>query len=197
MEADPALLSDVVAAIRTTLDRYNTTVWENRFIVGGVVEQIIGASARALGLAVDNAGKMNQGYDLRISPFPEIGISIKGVFASVNGKHNLVNVRGDGNRVDLSERWTRATIFVMSGVGIGYVDPKFGQDLVSASGDAVQISGSGLRAWWASTQGEWIIAARIPAKPAAGPTIRVASDPVSLDVLQGFPRLSPHWRAEV
>jgi hypothetical protein len=194
--ADPALLSDVISAIGVTLDRYNTTVWENRFIVGGVVEQIIGASARAIGLDVENAGKTNQGYDLRISALPEIGISIKGVFASVNGRHNLINVRGD-HQEGLSDRWNRATIFVMSGVGIGYVDPEFGRDLISSSGDAVQISGKGLRAWWVSTQGDWIIEATVPAKPAAGPTIRVASDPVSLDVLQGYPRLSRHWRAEV
>ena len=55
------LRREVIEAIATVLRLYNTAVWENRFIVGGVVEQIIGSSARALGFDVRNAGKSNQG----------------------------------------------------------------------------------------------------------------------------------------
>jgi len=191
----PALKTSVSEAIGVTLERYNTTVWENRFIVGGVIEQIIGASARAVGLTVENAGKSNQGYDLEIQNDPTIGISVKGVFASVNGKHNLVNFRGEGNAEDPTSRWNTATMFVMSGVGIGYTDPEFGGQYLHVTSDALQISGKGLQEWWIANP-DRLIEIEIPGKP-TGPAIRVASDPVSFDVLQDYPNLIPHWRAEI
>lgn len=189
LESDPELARQTGDAIAAVLERYNTVVWENRFVVGGVVEQIVGSAARALGLEVANAGKQNQGYDLELGE--GVGISIKGVFASINGWHNLINTRGG-----TPGRWRTATLFVMSGEGICYVDPDLGGDLTQQSRDALQISGRGLREWWASHP-EWVvIEVDVPEKP-TGPASRVASDPVSWDILQGFPRLTPHWRPEV
>ena len=195
IERDPILLAEVVAAIDAVLTRYNTSVWENRFIVGGVVEQIIGASARDLGLDVENAGKQNQGYDLELEGSARTGISIKGVFATANGMHNLVNVRTSNPDRDLRDRWTTATIFVMSEVGIGYTDPYFGAEFLNPTGDALQISGRNLRQWWADHP-EWIISAPIPRKP-KGPAVRVASDAVSFDIFSDFDRLKRSWRPEI
>jgi len=195
LERDQALLAEVVAAIDAVLTRYNTTVWENRFIVGGVVEQIIGASARDLGLDVQNAGKQNQGYDLELEAPSGVGISIKGVFATTNGMHNLVNVRSSSPDRDLRERWTTATIFVMSEVGIGYTDPRFGADFLNPTSDALQISGRLLTQWW-NDHPEWLISAPIPRKP-RGPAVRVASDAVSFDIFSDFNRLQRSWRPEI
>ena len=195
LERDHVLLSEVVAAIDAVLTRYNTTVWENRFIVGGVVEQIIGASARDLGLDVQNAGKQNQGYDLELDGANGAGISIKGVFATTNGMHNLVNVRTSDPDRDLRERWTTATIFVMSEVGIGYTDPHFGAKFLNPTGDALQISGRSLKQWW-DDHPEWLIRAPIPRKP-SGPAVRVASDAVSFDIFSDFDRLRRSWSAEI
>ena len=195
VERDPVLLRELVAAIDAVLTRYNTSVWENRFIVGGVVEQIIGASARDLGLDVQNAGKQNQGYDLELDGPNGAGISIKGVFATTNGMHNLVNVRGSDPERDLRDRWTTATIFVMAEVGIGYTDPLFGAEFLNPTGDALQISGRLLRQWW-EAHPEWLISAPIPRKPDV-PATRVASDAVSLDIFSDFPRLQRGWRPEI
>lgn len=195
LESDRALLTEVVSAIDAVLTRYNTTVWENRFIVGGVVEQIIGASARELGLNVQNAGKQNQGYDLELEAPGGLGISIKGVFATTNGMHNLVNVRSSSQERDLRERWLTATIFVMSEVGIGYTDPHFGASFLNPTSDALQISGRLLKHWWVENP-EWLINAPIPKKP-DGPAVRVASDAVSFDIFSDFARLQRSWRPEI
>ena len=195
LEADRILLDEIIAAVDAVLTRYNTTVWENRFIVGGVVEQIIGASARDLGLDVQNAGKQNQGYDLELESPSGIGISIKGVFATTNGMHNLVNVRSSNHERDLRESWLTATIFVMSEVGMGYVDPLFGADFLNATSDALQISGRMLKQWWKENP-QWLINAPIPKKP-VGPAMRVASDAVSFDIFSDFDRLKRSWRPEI
>lgn len=195
IEKDAVLLSEVVAAIDAVLTRYNTVVYENRFIVGGVVEQIIGASARDLGLEVQNAGKQNQGYDLELGVADGAGISIKGVFASTGGRHNLINIRSSESDRDLRELWTTATIFVMSEIGIGYTDPLFGADFLHPTKDALQISGGLLKKWWAQHP-EWLIEAPIPRKP-SGPASRVASDAVSLDIFGDFKRLARSFRPEI
>jgi hypothetical protein len=195
LETDRPLFDEVLGAIAEVLSRYNTTVFENRFIVGGVVEQIIGASARALGLNILNAGKQNQGYDLELDGSSDTGISIKGVFASMSGKHNLVNTRGSNEGRDLTTRWTTSTIFVMSGVGIGYTDPELGGEFLHPTADALQISGGGLQRWW-NENPEWIIRADIPRKP-TGPATRVASDAVAWDVFGNFERLKKNWSPEI
>jgi hypothetical protein len=186
---------EVSSSIASVLQRYNTVVWENRFIVGGVVEQVIGASARALGIEIRNAGKQNQGYDLELNDEDHSGVSIKAVFASTKGKHNLVNTRSQNlGGVDPS-RWQSATIFVMAGVGMGYIDPEFGSNLVTSTSDAIQISGKGLQDWWGLNP-EWLIPIEIPNKP-TGEASRVASDAVSFDVFQDFQTLKKFWEPEI
>ncbi len=198
MLGDQGVSTAVVGAIGEVLSRYNTVVWENRFIVGGVVEQVLGASARALGIDVLNAGKRNQGYDLELPGEVPAGISVKGVFASTGGKHNLVNVRNTGGKITLTDchkKWSRATMFVMAGVGIGYADREMNADLLSPSSDAVQISGRGLKEWWREHPA-WVIELAIPAKQ-SGPAVRVASDAVSMDVLADFPALTDFFIPEI
>jgi|GEM_PF-338361 len=192
---DTTLSGEVSTAIRVVLDRYNTTVWENRFIVGGVVEQIIGASARELGLVVANAGKQNQGYDLELDKTRDLGISIKGIFASTGGMHNLVNFRSSGESEDLRSRWSRATIFVMSDVGVGYIDPQMGSEFLHQTADALQISGKKLKAWW-DEHPEWLVSVAIPKKSNLEAT-RVASDAVSWDIFNDFSRLRKNWQPEI
>ncbi len=186
---------EVTNSISAVLHRYNTVVWENRFIVGGVVEQVIGASARALGIDIRNAGKQNQGYDLELGDENHSGVSIKAVFASTKGKHNLVNTRSTNHGGVDPSRWQSATIFVMAGVGMGYIDPEFGSNLVTSTSDAIQISGKGLQEWWV-TNPEWLIPIEISNKP-TGEASRVASDAVSFDVFQDFQTLKKFWEPEI
>ena len=194
-----SLRREVIDAIAAVLRLYNTAVWENRFIVGGVVEQIIGSSARALGFDVRNAGKSNQGYDLQLSGDPVVGISVKGAFAKKQGGTiNLINLRkkdGQLTQAEAAKRWSSATIFVIAGVGIGYADHEQIPDLVISTADAIQIKGEDLASWWRSNP-EWLIDADVPVKP-KGPTVRVASDAVSLDVFADFSQLGAHWEREI
>jgi hypothetical protein len=191
----PDVLGELIGALDAALRRYNTTVWENRFIVGGVTEQIVGSAARAVGISVVNAGKRNQGYDLELPTQPAVGISIKGVFASVNGFHNLINTRGAADKDELIARWKTATVFIMSGVGIGYIDPEFGSGFLKCTNDALQISGRELREFW-TPNSTWILEAAIPEKP-TGEAQRVASDAVSFDIFADFPILQKNWLPEI
>jgi hypothetical protein len=195
LSARPEVLGELLGALDAALRRYNTTVWENRFIVGGVTEQIVGSAARAVGLSVANAGKRNQGYDLELSTEPAVGISVKGVFASVNGYHNLINTRGAADNVELIARWQTATIFIMAGAGIGYVDPELGSGFLKCTSDALQISGRDLRDFWMPNSA-WILEADVPKKP-TGEAQRVASDAVSFDIFADFPILQKNWLPEI
>ena len=195
MTSNYAIEVEVSKSIAAVLQRYNTVVWENRFIVGGVVEQVIGASARALGIDIRNAGKQNQGYDLELNDLNHSGVSIKAVFASTKGKHNLVNTRSTNQGGVDPSRWQSATIFVMAGVGMGYIDPDFGAGLVTSTSDAIQISGKGLQDWWVMNP-EWLIPIEISNKP-TGEASRVASDAVSFDVFQDFHTLKRFWEPEI
>lgn len=197
----PDLASDIVESISTVLAAYNSSVWENRFIVGGVVEQIIGSSARAMGLQVANAGKQNQGYDLKVGIRRPVGISVKGQFNSKgSGNINLVNVRKKQGKLSQDEavqRWSSATMFVIAGIGIGYADNEQVPHLVQSTSDAVQIKVTGLRKWWEEKQNQcWLIELPVPLKPKA-PAVRVASDTVATYIFADFPTLKKYQEDEI
>lgn len=189
LRKDAELIEEIEGALVAVHQRYDTRVWENRFVAGGVTEQIIGSAARAVGLVVANVGKHNQGHDLEL-PGGE-GLSIKAVFSSTDGQIRLINKLGAGSRV-----WMDATIFPMAGVGIGYADPELVPGLTSSSGDALVISGRDLKAFWHGNR-QWLMDfVQVPPKSSGGNT-SVASDVVAFDVFQRFPRLMNSFRPEI
>ena len=187
--ADKPLRDEMTGALKELHRRYNSTVWENRFVCGGVAEQVIGSSARALGLTVANAGKTNQGYDLELAP--GVGISVKAEFA-VNSSVTLVNTRGDA----ADRTWDYATIFVLSSRGVGYADPELVPDATSRTKDQINIKVKPLLAYWDANPTWFIGNMEIPPKSDT-PSARVASDAISWDILQDFPRLVAHFKPEV
>ena len=72
LEKKPVVLAEFLAACRTVNVRFDTAIYENRFIVGGVVEQLLGASMRAVGCDIDNVAKTRRGVDLS-SPTLDVG----------------------------------------------------------------------------------------------------------------------------
>ena len=112
---DSAMQDELLAAITECFHRYDTGAYENRFIVGAVVEQLLGATARALGFEVENAGAHRQAYDLEIGP--NYGLSVK--YSSSTGRSARVRITNSQGAVGV---WTTGTIFVLAGVGIGYAD---------------------------------------------------------------------------
>jgi len=189
LRADTQLIAEIEGALAAVHERYDTRVWENRFVAGGVTEQIIGSAARALGLDIANVGKHNQGYDLEL-PSGE-GLSIKAVFSSTDGQIRLINKLGEGTRI-----WVDATLFPVAMVGIGYADPVLVPGLTASSGDALVISGRQLKAFWAANT-EWLVDfVNVPPK-SSGANTSVASDVVAFDVFQRFPRLMGAFRPEI
>lgn len=189
LTADTDLRDTVLAALTDLNERYSTTIWENRYIVGGVTEQVVGAAGRALGLRVANAGKQNQGYDLLVDA--EAGLSVKAHYAPGLGRVNLINTRGEA----ATRAWEKATIFVIRHVGIGYADPVLLPDATLRSRDAIQLPLKTVIDFWRRDR-EWLIEVDVPGKGNAV-TSRVASDAVAVDLFGSHPRLMQYFQPEI
>lgn len=95
---------------------YNTTIYENRFLTGGVVEVFTLALMRSVGIEVEPCGDTGVGGDLILSTGEMF--SVKSSFTKVRSNVILVNTRDDSNTP-----WTTAILFVLSGIGMVYGDP--------------------------------------------------------------------------
>jgi hypothetical protein len=191
--------AEVLVAIEETLKRYDTGPYENRFGVGGIVEQVLGSAARALGFQVNNAGARLQRYDLELTPGE--GLSVKAQFGlySRSTKVRLTNSQG------AIGVWDTGTIFVLTDVGIGYADAGLAPGATVLSGDGHSLDVAVLpllRLWgvqprtqrgkppaWLSAlnmpnhQPGYFLQMPIPDRPAV-PSPRLISDPLALDILQ-------------
>lgn len=196
--SDPTIQAELTAAIDECFRRYDTGPFENRFIVGSVVEQILGATARALGFQVENAGAHRQAYDLELAP--GYGLSVK--YTSDDGRAAKVRLTNSQGAVGV---WNTGTIFVMAGVGIGYADAGMAPGITIAGGDgrSLDISLERVKALWniPATQArgpapEWLASMPIPTAvpgyflPVSVPARavvrapRLAGDPIAMDILQ-------------
>jgi len=207
LHGSATIAGEVEAAIEECVRRYDTGPYENRFIVGAVVEQIIGAAARSFGLEVKNAGARRQAYDLELRP--GLGLSVK--YTSVTGRSGVIRLTNSQGAVGV---WDTGTIFVVAGVGVGYADDELLPGCTKTSGDgrSLDVSLERIRQLWGleSTAGRgpapmWLSAMPVP-HPVAGyfaplevplrATVkapRLAGDPIALDILQSG--LSPNLLA--
>lgn len=122
-------------AVRTLVERYNTTIRENRFIVGGVVEVFTCALLKSVGIECDQAA----GGIL----LPRDGrkLSVKSNFTGLKGGIRLLNQMGEGRR-----EWNTATLFVIAGTGIVFGAPDMvDSPHVKSTGDALELRAPGLR----------------------------------------------------
>lgn len=125
-------------AINTLVKRYNTTIHENRFVVGGAVEEFTWALLRSVGVECELCGSQSPDGDIAL-PNDEL-LSIKSSFTGVSDI-KLINQMGMGDRA-----WTTATLFVISGVGIVYGAPDMvDSDHVKPTGDGVSLKRAGLQ----------------------------------------------------
>jgi len=190
VEGNPVVLNEFLAACNAVNLRFDTAIYENRFIVGGVVEQLVGASMRAVGCEVDNVAKTSRGVDLSSSSL-DVGFSVKAQFKK-GGEIRLVNTMGGSGA---TATWTHATIFVIVGVGIGYADPDLILSGLVPRSDVLTLKLSALAELWA-TQTQYLIQCDVPAKPAKSSHSRVASDVVAQDIMIDFKNLLIHYRPE-
>lgn len=149
--------AEFVAAIREVVLQYNTSVEENRFTVGGVVEHLVCALLRATDIDVDYADE--RGYDLLLSCGS--GLSVKSQFTERRQPIGLLNTR---NQVQ-DPRWEYATLFVLRGTGIVYGDPLIQgvDEFVKRQSDQLQLRPGGLTLL--SSEPSRVISLPIPTKP--------------------------------
>lgn len=155
VENDGVLKSDIETALKALLGRFATTIYENRFVVGGALEVIMVAALRAAGIDAIDVGTQEERLDIRIS---DGGFSVKGHFSG-SGNIRLINVLGESERAN----WNEATLFVLHGIGIGYADPELLNSIgaIQRTGDAIVIRYNALRAFF-RTHPEWLVECEVP-----------------------------------
>lgn len=131
---------DYEQAIRTLVERYNTTIYENRFVVGGAVEVFTWALLRSAGIDCTLYGDQAKSGDILLPG--DRKLSVKGTFTGGLADVKLVNQLGEGVRP-----WDTATLFVCSDVGIVFGAPDMVDGVhVKATGDGLILKKAALRA---------------------------------------------------
>ena len=103
-------------AIATLLERYNTTIYENRFVAGGAVEVFTCALLRTVGIDCTLYSDQTKSGDILLPNDKKL--SVKGSFRGGANNIKLMNKLGEGERT-----WETATLFVISDVGIVFGTP--------------------------------------------------------------------------
>ena len=121
--------------IKRPITKYNTTIRENRFIVGGIVEIFTLALMRSTGIKIDPYGREAVRGDL-ILPSGQM-FSVKTSFTG-KGSIKLINKMGDS-----IPSWETATPFVVSNIGIIYGDPSMVTEAdLNPGGDSLDLKRS-------------------------------------------------------
>jgi hypothetical protein len=118
-------------AFNTLMERYNSTIYENRFITGGAVEVFTYALLCSVGIDCTLYADQSKSGDILLPNDKKL--SLKGTFTGGASGVKLMNKLGVGNRA-----WTTATLFVISEIGIVYGDPNM------VDPEYVQLTGDGL-----------------------------------------------------
>lgn len=184
LRTEEDLRSDVERAFEFLLARFNTRIYENRFIVGGVTERIISAAFVALGQRATNCGVRVTRTDIAVG---DTSISIKGVFKPGHREVRVVNVMGDST----DARWNEPTIFVLAGIGIGYADPNYAPKATKRAKDAVILPLKSIMTLW-SENPKLIVQLNIPFSRTDVETSDVASRVIADEIFRyGMKRLRP------
>ncbi len=189
LETQQDVLRELLTAVGLLVADYNTTYRENRFIVGGAVEEMVAAAMRCVGLEeVRSVGIANVGPDIFVAGQ---GFSLKTSFTGRREAIGLINKQGDS-----SPQWVDPTIFVLAGAGIGYADPVLLPNATREGGDQVSLPRAPLYEMFRRNP-DWLLACDVPIKPPTDePPRSVASRAVATEILQRqlsgqsqFPRL--------
>ena len=184
IDHDDKLRQEVEYTLAQLLGRFATSVRENRFVVGGALEVILTAALRAAGVAAEDVGISEERIDIRI---PNGGFSVKGHFSGT-GNIRLINVLGDSTQAE----WSKGTLFVLHGMGIGYSDP----DLLRAGAtkrekDAIVLRYSQLKQFL-ETNPAYFISLQVPQATKEEKQSELVSRAVAREILRDAPTL---WKA--
>jgi len=126
-------------AISILVERYNTTIYENRFVVGGAVEVFTYALLKSVGIDCTLYGDQAKSGDILLPN--DRKFSVKGSFTGGVSEIRLLNKLGGGFR-----EWDTATLFVVANVGIVYGTPAMVDDLhIKDMKDAIVLKKEGLK----------------------------------------------------
>ena len=171
----PYVLEELLGALGVLISEYDTSIRENRFIVGGATERMIAATMRCVGIRNARARGLNL-YDEDIV-VDDCQISVKGSFTGGRQPIRLINTLGNS-----SATWRTATIFVLANRGIGYADPELLPDATRASRDAVILPRQPLDDLH-DAQPQWLLKCDVPAKLRDSSQRRAASEAVATEIL--------------
>jgi hypothetical protein len=166
---------EIVQALAALITEYDVADRENRFIVGGAVEHIIGSAMRASGIVVYNRGQRAVNHDIELPSGK--GFSSKAAFQDTPPDIRIKNFLGVGRGFE----WETATILTVSTIGIGYVDPIYFPDSLRHSGDA-SVLPRGVWLPFLNSHSELIISLNIPVNP-HNPSTKRASYAVADEIL--------------
>lgn len=173
----PEAKTEYERGVSNLVQRYNTAIYENRFLAGGVVEIFTLALMRSTGIEIEDYGARGVGGDLRLHT-GEI-ISVKSCFTKRRDVI-LVNTRDDSYTP-----WTTPTLFVLSNIGIVYGDPTMvnAEDDLKRSSDNLSIKHRAVNRLAENSLNR--IPMRIPFKPPADEAAnsQKASDAVAIQLM--------------
>jgi hypothetical protein len=177
LEKRPEVLTELLRALRVLLHAYDTTVRENRFVVGGATERLVAVTMRALGASGARArGLGSEDEDIVIDG--RCRISVKASFTGRRDQLRLVNTLGDSEK----QTWRTSTIFVLAGIGIAYADPELLPGAAIRKKDAILLPRRPLDELW-SREPSLVLRCDVPKKPKDPYERRAASEAVLRDIL--------------
>ncbi len=126
-DCSPQAKREYERAFNALMERYNTMIYENRFITGGAVKVFTCALLCSVGIDCTLYGDQSKSGDILLPN--DRKLSVKGTFTGGPNDVKLMNKLGEGHR-----EWNTATLFVISEVGIVYgapdmVDPEHVKDV--------------------------------------------------------------------
>lgn len=189
VSTDAELKKHLEDATRQVLTAYDTAIYENRFIVGGVVEYIVLAAINGSGVATGkHVGAKQKGVDVRIDTFCGkscvADISIK---YSSSGNIRMINTLG----TSMDAHWNEATLFVLPEVGIVYADAaQIPKSAIVRMKDAISVSRKAILKH-AQKYSEFVLPIRIPEKSeiTSPNNVRTASEDIARVIIKQFARL--------
>jgi hypothetical protein len=158
--------SEFQDAVLRLFTRFDTRIRENRFVVGGALEIIVGAAFRACGVNVLHRGATEMSLDL-IFEDQKGGYSIKSMLRADTTR--LINVLGHQPSV---QDWQAATLFLIPS-GIVYADPALpwwqenASRAIRARSDALEISRKHIEKF-AGSHPNWTISCSLSVPPGVG-----------------------------
>jgi len=177
------------AAIKKALTEYDTSIYENRFVVGGIIEYLVLAAINGSGIARGrHMGGASMRADICIESYHgrpcSENFSIK---YSSSGAVRMVNVLGKSR----AAAWNEPTLFVLPESGVIYADEAYiSKKAIRRTADAIEIARKAILLH-ARKNPSMVLQVKIPLKRElkVEQTGKTASEDLARAMIRGFPRL--------